>query len=109
MVYVPNYNNGNCAIVTNNETIRVYQYKPTNNSNVPYIDYYFNADYISYTGTQQFSQYSTIPTCREDITTDFWYRTDLNEILFIFLVLFLFIYILPYKLMSRLFGRWFKL
>lgn len=105
MVYVPTYNDNNCAVVTSDSKIRVYEYKPTNNSNVPYIDYYFNADYISYTGTQQFSQYTTIPNCRTDITTDFYYRTDIVDILLLFCILAYIGIICPIKLFLRIAKR----
>ena len=42
-------------------------------------------------------------------TGDYWYRLDLSNILIIFLILFIFIFALPYKIVSRLFGRWLKI
>lgn len=43
-----------------------------------------------------------------NFTNDFYYRIDLSNILLIFLVLFIFIIHLPYRIMSRVFGRWLK-
>lgn len=106
MVYVPTYNNSNCAVISNNNTIRVYESKPTNNTTIPYIDYYFNSHYLSTTGTQQFSNYVAIPTClpNSDITTEWWHRTDVSDILICILILSIFICI-PFKVLFRLFRR----
>lgn len=106
MVYVPSYSNDQCAIVTNSDTIRVYDTIPTHNSTVNYTEYYLEHDYISFNGSQTFNQYSTLPTCRNDITTDWYYRVDLPQILIIFVILFIIIYYVPYKIMRRFFGRW---
>lgn len=44
-----------------------------------------------------------------NFSSNFWYRVDISNILIIFLILFIFIILLPYKIMSRPFGRWLKL
>ena len=44
----------------------------------------------------------------ELFTSDKWYRNDLQNTLLVFLVMFIFMIYLPYKIMSRLFGRWLK-
>ena len=38
-MYVPNYENGNCAYLYNDNFIRVYETTPTYNSSVNYTDY----------------------------------------------------------------------
>ena len=43
-----------------------------------------------------------------NLTSDFWYRKDISNSLIIFLVLFLFGIYLPYRIISRIFGRWLK-
>lgn len=108
-MYVPNYNTSNCVILYNSETIRVYDTKPTYNSTIYYTDYYIHSDYYSNRGYTTFSQYSTLPTCRTDITTDFYYRVDFDRILIIFLIIVIMCYYLAFKPISRLFGRWLKL
>lgn len=110
-VYVPNYNDSNCAYMYSSDTLRVYESTPTYNSNVSYTDYFVNSHYLSRDGITNFSQYSTLPTCinSSDITTNFYYRNDFDSILIIFFILFIFIIYIPLKLLSRLFGRWFKL
>lgn len=45
----------------------------------------------------------------ESFTDDVWYRIDIDKSLIIFCVLFLFVICLPYKIMSRIFGRWLKI
>lgn len=111
MLYIPNYTNSNCVVVYNADTIRVYSTTPTSNSSVNYVDYYVNSHYMSNSGTQNFSQYSTIPTCinANNITTDFYYRNDFDSILIIFMCIVVISYFLAFKPISRLFGRWLKL
>lgn len=109
MIYVPIYNNGNCVVIYNSDTIRVYERQPSANSTINYTDYYMNSNYLYNTGTQTFSNYSTIPTCRDNITTNFYYRNDFDKICVIFIVFLILFYFLAFKPISRLFGRWLKL
>ena len=83
-MYVPNYESGNCAVLRDANTIRVYERRPTSNSDVNYTDYYYNSHYLFNTGVQNFSTYSTIPVCRTDVTTNWYNRTDVTEIIFLF-------------------------
>ena len=53
------------------------------------------------------TQYPILDSSR--FTNDYVYRTDFDKSLVIFLILFIFIIFIPYKIISRLFGRWFKL
>lgn len=108
-LYVPNYTNNNCVIVQNASTIRVYKTRPTNNSTIDYTDYYFTSGYVSNVGQQTFSNYSTLPTCRSDITTDFYYRYDFDKIMIIFICILIVLYFMAFKPIQRLFGRWLKL
>lgn len=77
MIYVPELNNENCVIIYSSEIIRVYETTPTTNSSVNYKDYYPKLNYSYNTGTQQFNQYSNIPTCRE-ATTDIMKNPNIN-------------------------------
>lgn len=99
--------NGDYIIVRTNQNCYRQGTQQTEYCDCYYV--YPNLDYLSsnkYSCTallgNQIISYS-------NFTSDFWYRIDISQILIIFVVLFLFIYLFPYKLMSRLFGRWFKL
>lgn len=109
-IYVPSYNSSNCVVLQNNNTIRVYNTVPTQNSTVSYTDYYISSSYLSNIGTQTFNQYSTVPTCisSSNITTDFYYRLDLDKILVCFFIIVIICFYFPFRLFSRIFGRWLK-
>lgn len=111
MFYIPNYSNSNCLVVRDSETLRLYEQRPTNNSSVNYVDYYINSHYIYNTGVQTFNNYTTIPTCiaNDKVTTNFYYRNDIDSIMVIFLCILLLAYFFAFKPISRLFGRWLKL
>ena len=85
-IYVPNYTQGNCAYVYNENIIRVYDRVPTNNSTIDYIDYYYNSHYLFREGTTTFNNYSTLPTCNSHITTNWWHRNDITEICLLFVM-----------------------
>lgn len=108
MVYVPNYDTNNCAIVKDNTTIRVYDNRPQlTDENYTYTDYFYNSHYYFVTGNETFTSTELLPTCisSDDITTDFYYRSDLAQILLIFLILFIFCILIPLKLFTRFFRR----
>lgn len=109
-IYVPN-TNAQCYVIKDSNTIRAYESKPTLNTSVNYTDYFINTHYLSQNGTQQFSQYTILPTCIDNslITDDFYYRLDLDSILIIFIIILIFCFYFPYKIITRLFGRWFKI
>lgn len=107
MIYVPNDNIYNkCYVVQNEDIIRGYDRLPVNNSNYNYRDYYINSDYIYKDGNGTWNQYSTLPICLSSsiITNDFWYRTDISNILITFSILVLFCIYLPIKLFLKLIG-----
>lgn len=111
MIYVPEDNLYNsCYVVQSEGVIRGYDRQPVNNSIYNYRDYYINSNYIYRDGQGQWSQYTTLPICLSDnvITNDFYYRNDFSSICLIFLVFSIFVVYLPYKIFSRLFGRWLK-
>lgn len=85
-MYVPTYSNNNCAYVANDSTIRVYDTHPTYNSTVHYVEYFYNSHYLSREGTTTFNNYSTLPTCASDVTTNFYYRNDIFEIVCLFTI-----------------------
>lgn len=111
MLYVPNYKTGQCAYVRDKDTIRVYNQKPINNSTRDYTDYFVNSHYLYTSGTQTFTNTSTLPTCLIDseVTNNVFYRNDISDSLVIFVIILIISFYFPYKIISRLFGRWFKI
>lgn len=101
-----------CYSVYDKDTLRAYYTQPAVDSSSDYVDFFINSHYLKKTGTQSWGQWTNyLPTCLPSnlITTEVYYRTDFDSILIIFLVLFIFIIVLPYKIMSRAFGRWLKI
>lgn len=107
MIYVPEKENYKCYVVQNEDVIRAYEKVPTNNTTVNYRDYYINSNYIYKDGYQQFSNYATLPVClnSNDLTSDFYYRNDLADILIIFAILSIVIILIPLKIFFRLFKK----
>lgn len=108
-IYIPEYSENSCAIILNSETIRLYDSIPTPGASVSHKDYYINSNYIYQDGVEEFNYDSYIPICldQENITTDFYYRNDLDKILIIFLIFSIFAIYLPLKIFVRL-GRRFQ-
>lgn len=106
-IYVPDYTSSNCVIVRNEEVIRRYETTPTYNTNINYVDYYINSDYIAQPGVQNFGSYSTLPTCLSStqITDNIYYRVDMYKILIMFLIICIFGFYLPLKVFLRLIRR----
>lgn len=111
MIYVPNLEDYDCFVVNSSDTIRAYETTPTQGATVSFRDYYINSSYIYKDGTQNFSQYSSIPVCLvpNELTNDVFYRNDIDKILVIFFIILLICFYFPYKIISRLFGRWLKI
>lgn len=110
MIYVPDYSNSKCAVVNNSTALRVYDSIPQNNQTINYTDYYYNSSYISSRGSQTFSQYTTLPSCisSSEITTNVFYRNDIDKILITTFILLIICFYFPYRIISRIFGRWLK-
>lgn len=107
MIYVPDKENYKCFVVRSEEVIRAYEDIPTNNSEVNYRDYYYNSNYLYNDGVQSFSQYTTLPTCLDNnnVTTDVYYRNDIDSILIVFTIIAIFGIWIPLKVFMRLFRR----
>lgn len=101
-MYVPIYEDSNCAYVYDANWIRVYDRRPTNNSTIDYVEYNYNSHYLSREGTSTFNNYSTLPICRNDVTTNFYQRTDIVDILIIFTIFVGFNWFLISKLVKTL-------
>ena len=106
MIYVPDYNDYNCAYISNSNTIRVYDTVPTPGQTIFYRDYYTDNHYFYRDGSTTFNNYSTLPTCllNEEVTTSFYYRTDFADIV---IVSFIFCFVGVYFVKS-LFNALFK-
>jgi len=110
-IYVPKFTSNSCVHILNQDIIRVYEETPINDSYINYTDYFFNSHYMSVSDSQYFNTTDNIPTCEsiDNITNEFYYRNDLFDILGCFIILCLFCIYMPYKIISRAFGRWLKL
>ena len=106
-VYLPNFTSSNCIVVKDKDTIRVYDNLPTFDSYEDYTDYFINSNYLSVRGKEFIN---TVPVCEEqdNFTTEYYYRNDFADICIIVLVFSLIVVYLPYKIISRAFGRWLK-
>lgn len=103
MIYLPTeYLNKPCYVV-NNGYIRVYDTIRTNQPNVVY-DIYINQDYMVKKGIANYSS-STLCDTLNTYTDDVYYRTDLDSILIIFLIMCIFCFLIPIKVFTRLFRR----
>lgn len=109
-IYVPSLQY-KCYNVVSEGVIRAYEEKPTNNSTINYRDYYINSNYIYKDGYQQFSSYSTLPVClaSDSLTDSVYYRNDFDSILIIFFILLIICFYFPFKIISRVMGKWLRI
>lgn len=106
-IFVPDITNYKCYIVQSEGVLRGYEEVPKRDTDVNYRDFYIKSNYIYKDGIQSFGPYSTLPICLQNdvLTTDLYYRNDLDSILIIFLIFSIFAIYLPIKLILRLFKR----
>lgn len=109
-LYVPSYDNESCVVVFDSETIRVYDRQPNINTEVDFTDYFVNSHYMEKKGKETFSTIEEVPSClnHDDITDNFYNRNDLFDILAIFFIILIVCIYYPYRIFSRMFGRWLK-
>lgn len=107
-IYVPDLSTYRCVVVQNATTLRAYHTQPANNSSSIYEDYYYNSHYYHTTGTQNWSQYATLPVCLSsaELTDDVFYRNDMPDIFILFFGFLVIGFILPWKILTRMFKRW---
>lgn len=112
-LYLPiEVNENQCPVVVSDGHIRVYNSIPNGSSqtNVQYWDFYVRENYLESTSTTNFSSYTNYNCLdSEQFTTDFWYRPDIWQSLICFVIIGGIGIYLPYKIISRLFGRWLKI
>lgn len=104
LIYVPDLNY-KCYVVQSEGVIRAYEQQPTNNSYVPYRDYYINSSYVYRDGTQQFSNYTTLPVCLDTskLTDRYFYRLDADKIFIIFFIILFISYFIVKKIIRCFF------
>lgn len=111
-IYVPYTNKSDfaCYSVYDKDTIRAYRTSPQANSTIDYTDFYINSNYINKNGQQTFGNFSNLPTCisSDNITDNVFFRNDIDSILITFFIILLICFYFPYRIISRLFGRWLK-
>lgn len=120
-IYIPKevqdtFNVYNCHLVQDNKIISLDSNSICNDSycvlstfNIDTIHYTYNFK-DNYLSQGEFN--SLVSSCiynnYSNFTFDVFYRNDLDSILIIFLILILILIIFPFRLLSRLFGRWLK-
>lgn len=103
-IYLPTeYLNKSCYQVNANY-IRVFETTHNNSSNTVY-DIYINQDYQVRQGTANYSS-STVCDRINTYTDEIYYRTDMPQILLMFIIFCMIMFILPLKVFLRMFRRW---
>lgn len=103
-IYLPtNLLNNNCKVIYN-DYIRVY----TNSNYTQWTDVYFRNDYMLKNGTTNYSQNVTCDNLNT-YTDDFYYRYDFDKIIIIFFIMVIITIYFPYRLISRILGKWGKI
>lgn len=102
-IYIPSEYINNCNVV-HNGYIRSY----LDNTYTSYVDIFPKQDYMVQAGTLSVPD-SPICDTLNAYSTDIWYRCDITLILINVLIIAIFGIYFPYRIFSRLFGRWLKL
>lgn len=92
-IYLPDeLQEGNCPIILNKDTIRVYENTPVIDTLVNFTDYFINSHYIKQTGQETLTN-SISCLSLDNFTTAYVYRFDFDKIIVIFVsILFLIAY-----------------
>jgi len=108
-IYVPSFESNSCVTIDylNSGYIRVYERTPQINSTISYTDYFVNNHYFSRTGVQSFGNYYTSVNCVDNsrVTSNYYYRSDLDSILVCFLIILIIGFYFPFKIICRMFKR----
>ena len=112
-IYLPiEVNSNQCPVVVSDGHIRIYDRVPNGTSinNVHYTDFYIRENYLQSENTTNYTPYTSYNCLNIDqFTTDYWYRPDIWQSLLCFFIIGLVGIYLPFKIISRLFGRWLKI
>lgn len=111
-IYLPvEVNQNQCAVVVSDGHIRIYSSRPNGQqqNNVTYTDFYIRENYLQTNGSTNWNQYTT-QNCVDhtQFSTDYWDRPDIWQSLICFAIIGYVGIVLPFKIISRLFGRWLK-
>lgn len=101
-LYLPTNYKNNCNVFYDNY-IRSY----TNNNRTEWVDIYFKDNYAERIGSSNYGQNVVCDTLNT-YTDNIFYRYDMPYILLMFFILLLVCFYFPYRIISRLFGRWLK-
>lgn len=103
MIYVPDIESFDCYVMQDGY-IRAYEDISSLSDPIPYTDFLYNSNYYTRTGEELLS---TSPSCIDpsQLTTNYLYRTDLDKILIIFVIMCFIIVYLPIHLVFHLFNR----
>ena len=107
MIYVPDNTYSCYEIRDSGDVIRAYEEMPAVDKTINYRDYYIHSDYIFEDGTTEFRFQSSLPSCinADLITSDFYYRQDIDSILIILMFMLFFCFWIPVKIILRLMRR----
>lgn len=112
-IYVPvdNISDYACYSVLDKDTIRAYTNSPNYNTTSNYTDFFINSHYLSRQGSTTWNQYSTLPSCisTNDLSNNVYFRSDITDIFICTFIILIICFYFPYKIISRLFGRWLKI
>lgn len=103
-IYVPQNYVNNCNVFNDNY-IRSY----TNSSHTEWVDIYYKDNYALKSGSTNMSNPSVICDTLNIYTDNVYYRYDFDKILVMFMILLIFCFYFPFRIISRMFGRWFKI
>ena len=110
-IYVPeNYINKFCVEFYGHNVLCVYDKKPALDSDSTYTDFYTDMDYYSKTGYVSWGQWSSsLPVCvpSSNLVSDVYYRVDFPNILMTIFIFLILLFYFSYRIISRVFGRWF--
>lgn len=111
-LYLPvEVNQNQCAVVVSDGHIRIYSTRPNGQTqnNVSYTDFYIRENYLSSSGSTNWGSYTT-QNCLDhtQFTTDKLYRPDIWQSFICYFILFIFCIYIPFRIISRIFGRWLK-
>lgn len=103
--------NNNWSYELNDYYFTIHTYENCfNQYNTTYCDcirLYHSFDY-QYSNRFSCSNNFTTYVPYNNLTSDFWYRIDIDKSLIIFMILAIIIIFIPFKIIGRWFGRWLK-
>lgn len=103
MIYVPDIEHFECYTM-HDGYIRAYEGFSSVPASVAYTDFLYNSNYYRRSGREELLEF---PDCipSDQLTTDYYYRTDIDKILIVFIILAFVIVYLPVKLIFHVLNR----